>query len=67
MWYRKKQIAVEARRLEEDVEIETLEGTMIGRAGDWLITGIEGEQYPCRDDIFRETYVNLDGSEIDDE
>ena len=36
--------------------IETLEGTMIGRPGDWLIKGIKGEFYPCRHDIFIKTY-----------
>jgi hypothetical protein len=27
--------------------------------GDWIITGIKGEKYPCRDDIFRETYEEV--------
>ena len=38
------------------VEIDTLEGVTTARVGDWIITGIKGERYPCRDDIFRETY-----------
>jgi len=42
--------------MREPFRVETLEGTMEGRAGDWLITGINGEQYPCADDIFRKTY-----------
>ena len=36
--------------------VDTLEGQMVGQAGDWLITGINGEQYPCRDEIFKKTY-----------
>ena len=36
--------------------IETLEGGHIVSPGDWIITGIAGEKYPCRDEIFRETY-----------
>jgi len=24
--------------------------------GDWIITGVKGETYPCKDEIFRETY-----------
>lgn len=36
--------------------IQTLEGTMVGNIGDWIITGVKGEVYPCRDDIFKATY-----------
>lgn len=38
------------------VYVETLEGTMRGDLGDWIIRGISGELYPCKDSIFRETY-----------
>lgn len=38
------------------VMIDTPEGRMIGEEGDWLITGIEGELYPCKPDIFEATY-----------
>ena len=38
------------------VMIPTPEGVMKGNLGDWIITGIKGEHYPCRDDIFRATY-----------
>jgi hypothetical protein len=38
------------------VEIYTLEGTMRANEGDWIIRGVKGELYPCRDDIFRMTY-----------
>lgn len=36
--------------------IETLEGRMEVRVGDWVITGVKGEKYSCRADIFQETY-----------
>lgn len=36
--------------------IETLEGKMSVIAGDWIITGIKGEKYPCKPDIFEATY-----------
>lgn len=37
--------------------VNTLEGRALEVAdGDWIITGIKGELYPCKDDIFRETY-----------
>lgn len=40
--------------------IETLEGRMIPSDGDWIITGIEGEKYPCKDNIFRATYERVE-------
>lgn len=38
------------------VAVHTLEGGMIAGLGDWIITGVSGEHYPCKDDIFRRTY-----------
>jgi hypothetical protein len=38
------------------VRVVTLEGVVRGEIGDWLITGVNGELYPCKDDIFRKTY-----------
>jgi hypothetical protein len=37
-------------------KIRTLEGDMDFKLGDWLIRGIKNELYPCKDEIFRETY-----------
>lgn len=37
-------------------EIETLEGVMTAQVGDWIITGVAGEKYPCKDSIFQATY-----------
>ena len=36
--------------------IETLEGQMLVTPGDWIITGVKGEHYPCKPDIFEMTY-----------
>jgi hypothetical protein len=36
--------------------IPTLEGTMKFNRGDMLITGVSGEIYPCKMDIFEKTY-----------
>ena len=36
--------------------IPTLEGDMIANTGDWIIKGIKGEFYPCKPDIFEQTY-----------
>ena len=37
-------------------EINTLEGVMVGRGGDYIIKGVNGEIYPCKADIFEKTY-----------
>lgn len=37
-------------------KIFTLEGTMTAYPGDWIIKGVNGEFYPCKDDIFQKTY-----------
>jgi hypothetical protein len=39
-----------------DAYIDTLEGCMEVSIGDWIITGIKGEHYPCKPDIFAATY-----------
>jgi hypothetical protein len=36
--------------------IDTLEGRHIVSEGDWIITGVKGERYPCKPDIFEMTY-----------
>ncbi|MFA1820562.1 hypothetical protein ACDX78_10325 [Virgibacillus oceani] len=40
-------------------EIKTLEGTMIGEHGDYIIQGVNGEVYPCKPDIFEKTYERV--------
>ncbi len=36
--------------------IETLEGVMLAKNGDYLIQGVHGEIYPCKKEIFEESY-----------
>lgn len=40
----------------ERFKIFTLEGTMTAQPGDWIIRGVSGEHYPCKPDIFQQTY-----------
>ena len=40
----------------QGVDVMTLEGTMLARPGDWIIRGVKGEFYPCKPEIFAETY-----------
>lgn len=60
MKYRKKPVVIEAWQTNEAVVIETLEGTMRADPGDWIITGVKGEVYPCKPDIFEATYEPVD-------
>jgi len=39
--------------------IDTLEGGHIVCPGDWIIKGVHGEFYPCKPDIFLETYEKV--------
>lgn len=36
--------------------VKTLEGVMVANPGDWIIRGVKGELYPCKNDIFMATY-----------
>lgn len=57
---RKKPIILNAYVTEKAMVIETLEGKMQALPGDWIITGIDGEQYPCKPEIFERTYDIID-------
>jgi hypothetical protein len=50
-------IPITAYQTDKEMDIETLEGTHHVSVGDWIITGVKGEQYPCKPDIFAKTYI----------
>ena len=70
MKYRKKPVVVEATQWFKDGDhpevrrymkdelgyIDTLEGGHVVTPGDYIITGVKGEHYPCKPDIFELTY-----------
>lgn len=39
--------------------IPTLEGEHLAKAGDYIIKGVKGEFYPCKPDIFDQTYEEV--------
>ena len=39
--------------------IHTLEGNHLAVEGDWIICGVAGEFYPCKPDIFEQTYERV--------
>lgn len=42
-----------------NVFVATLEGLMFFDEGDYVIKGVHGEFYPCKGDIFEETYEEM--------
>lgn len=45
--------------------VKTLEGDMDVKPGDWIIRGVEGEIYPCKNSIFKATYEAVEGGAVD--
>ena len=60
MKYRKKPVVIEAFQTSVSLDIDTLEGVMHADAGDYIITGVKGERYPCKPDIFKLTYDKVE-------
>ncbi len=52
--------AYEVKYVQGNLYIKTLEGTMRANRGDYIIKGVKGEVYPCKPDIFHETYEKVD-------
>lgn len=48
------------------ITIKTLEGNMLAKFGDYIIKGINGEFYPCKPDIFAQTYEEVKPEEQPD-
>ena len=41
------------------IKIETLEGVMDVSIGDWIIKGVNGEFYPCKEEVFLKSYEEM--------
>ena len=59
MRYRTKPCEIEAYQTDKEMIIHTLEGDMKADVGDYIITGLKGEQYPCKPDIFEMKYDKI--------
>lgn len=57
---KKKPVEVTAYQTSETTYINTLEGKMKASKGDWIVTGVHGEQYPVKPEIFEKTYELVD-------
>ena len=73
MKFRKKPVVIEATQWFKDGDhpsvvkvtdgyavVKTLEGNMVVTPGDYIITGVKGEHYPCKPDIFEMTYERVE-------
>ena len=54
---------VQARRARAGEVIETLEGPLVAQAGDWIVRGPTGEQWPVRPEAFEQQYRS-DAAEV---
>ena len=52
----KKPIPIKCAQIDEPFQVESMEGLVTGKAGDWLMIGINGEKYVCDNAIFQKTY-----------
>lgn len=59
-WLRLAYESGAVRFLPDAVVIRTLEGEMRADHGWWIIRGVKGELYPCRPDIFADTYERVE-------
>ena len=62
--YRKIPIVLEAYQTDEEMDIETLEGVMHASIGDYIVTGVRGEKYPVKPDIFVKLYEEVMEEEL---
>ena len=61
--FRRKVVIVDAVQMKEAGEIQDSLHSMVSipyEAGDWIITGIKGENYPCKDEVFKEIYEKVE-------
>jgi len=54
--YRRKPVVIEAYQTDTALTIHTTEGDMLASKGDYIITGVNGEWYPCKPDVFEKLY-----------
>lgn len=51
---------IDHRKVPGGLVIKTLEGEHLANIGDYIIKGVHGEFYPCKPDIFKETYEEVE-------
>lgn len=64
--YRIKPTPVWAMRMNRDFECKTLEKTLHGKAGDWLVRADDGWTHPVEDQVFRRFYVKREWRKVNE-
>ena len=59
-----KRSGVRTMDLGREIVIHTLEGDIVASMGDYIIKGVQGEFYPCKPDIFEQTYESVPSYDI---
>ena len=54
-----KNFYIDNQKVPGGLVIKTLEGEHLANIGDYIIKGVHGEFYPCKPDIFKETYEEV--------
>lgn len=62
---KKKPVVIKAIKMSTPFFVDMPEGRVHGKPGDYLLIGIAGERYPCRADIFEESYSIVNIGESD--
>ena len=55
---------IDHSRVEGGLIIKTLEGEHVATIGDYIIKGVYGEYYPCKEDVFLQTYEKVNDIEV---
>ncbi len=55
--YRVRPLAVWAMRMNTEFECRSLQGTLRGKEGDWMVRSEDGAEFPVPDEVFRRQYV----------
>lgn len=63
----RKTATCSAVQIDEPFRVETMEGVMEGKAGDYLMEGVQGELYVCDQSVFDESYAFIGLGDPDDE
>jgi hypothetical protein len=53
---------IDHNKVQGGLIIKTLEGEHLASIGDFIIRGIKGEYYPCKPDVFEQTYEKVEDS-----
>lgn len=60
----KRYAVVKAIQMDKEFVVQTLNGSVEGTEGDYVVEGVKGEVYPCKRDVFEQTYRKTAAGEL---